>query len=55
MLLQVPDDGFGNEGRDGVAVWVPPGTYRITKMLEIRQVRALLLGTHRLRHCWEAG
>lgn len=39
-LLQLPDDGFGNLGRSGVAVWVPPGVYRITKMLQIQQVNA---------------
>lgn len=31
----VPDRGWQNEGAAGVAVWVPPGIYRITRMLEI--------------------
>ncbi|KAL4435853.1 hypothetical protein ABPG77_000615 [Micractinium sp. CCAP 211/92] len=40
----LPDDGFGNLGRSGVAVWVPPGVYRITKMLQIQQSNVVVRG-----------
>lgn len=42
--LQLPHKGFQNEGRDGVAVLLPAGTYRITKMVEIYQSNVVLRG-----------
>ena len=42
--LQAPDNGFGNEGKQGVAVLLPAGTYRITKMIEITQSNVVVRG-----------
>ncbi|KAL4433787.1 hypothetical protein ABPG75_000228 [Micractinium tetrahymenae] len=36
--------GFGNEGREGVAVLLPAGTYKVTKMVEIYQSNVVLRG-----------
>jgi hypothetical protein len=36
--------GMGNEGREGVAVLLPAGTYRVTKMIEIKQSNVVLRG-----------
>lgn len=42
--LQDQGKGFQNEGRQGVAVVLPAGTYRVTKMLEIFQSNVVLRG-----------
>jgi hypothetical protein len=42
--LQVEHDGFGNGGREGVAVIMPRGVYKITKMVEIYQSNVVLRG-----------
>lgn len=39
-----PHNGFQNEGREGVAVLMPAGTYRITRMLDIYQSNVVLRG-----------
>lgn len=44
LHLQLPYKGFGNEGREGVAVLLPAGTYKITKMVEIYQSNVVLRG-----------
>jgi hypothetical protein len=36
--------GMGNEGREGVAVLLPAGNYRITNMIEIKQSNVVLRG-----------
>ena len=36
--------GMGNGGREGVAVLLPAGTYRLTQMLEIRQSNVVVRG-----------
>lgn len=41
---QLPYKGFGNEGREGVAVLLPAGTYRVTRMVEIYQSNVVLRG-----------
>lgn len=42
--LPPPQNGFGNEGRQGVAVWMPPGRYRLNQTLEIAQSNVVLRG-----------
>ncbi len=42
--LQRPSDGWGNQGRAGVAVWLPPGQYRITQTLTIGWSNVVLRG-----------
>lgn len=37
-------DGFQNKGANGVAVLIPAGTYRITRMVEIAQSNVVLRG-----------
>lgn len=39
-----PDRGFQNEGREGVAILVPAGTYQITQALEVLQSNVVLRG-----------
>lgn len=41
---QAPNNGFLNEGKLGVAVYAPPGTYRITQVLEIVASNIVLRG-----------
>lgn len=50
---QAPDRSFQNEGREGVAVLVPPGKYRLTRTVEITSSNVVLRGAgvrHAL-HC----
>lgn len=42
--LQIPHLGFGNLGKAGATVYIPPGTYRITKMLELTQSNVVVRG-----------
>ena len=58
-LLQVEHDGFGNGGREGVAVVMPRGIYKVTKMVEIYQSNVVLRGEgvsgqagRHTRRCW---
>ncbi|KAL4427839.1 hypothetical protein ABPG75_001928 [Micractinium tetrahymenae] len=44
-----PHLGFGNAGRAGATVYIPPGTYRITKMLELTQSNVVVKGAGRGR------
>lgn len=41
---QKPNDGWGNQGRAGVAVWLPPGSYRVTQTLTITWSNVVLRG-----------
>lgn len=41
---QAPTNGFGNEGRSGVAVLLPAGRYRITGYIEIMQSNVVVRG-----------
>lgn len=42
--VQAPDRGWQNEGRAGVALAVPRGTYKLTQALEITQSNVVLRG-----------
>lgn len=44
LLVQNPSDGWGNQGRAGVAVWLPPGSYRVTQTLNIAWSNVVLRG-----------
>lgn len=44
LLLQDMGNGFQNKGVNGVAVLIPAGTYRITRMVEIAQSNVVLRG-----------
>ncbi|KAL4458885.1 hypothetical protein ABPG75_013750 [Micractinium tetrahymenae] len=39
-----PSDGWGNQGRAGVAVWLPPGSYCVTQALTITWSNVVLRG-----------
>lgn len=43
-LSRAPDRSFQNEGREGVAVLVPPGKYRLTRTVEITSSNVVLRG-----------
>ncbi|KAL4458886.1 hypothetical protein ABPG75_013751 [Micractinium tetrahymenae] len=43
-LSRAPDRGFQNEGREGVAVLVPPGKYKLTRTIEITSSNMVLQG-----------
>lgn len=44
ICVQSPHNGFLNQGKQGVAVFVPPGTYVITQSITITQSNVVLRG-----------